>query len=143
MCVCACARGRTVQVGFLWVFVLILAASISEQNLPLFGHGLGGCLTHCTLPTYISVVIAVIYKHTVTLVSGRVHRDGVTLSGAAADDSQSQDASRRFLAQNFTAHTLCCLVCGLEYTHTHQKKNKYWYTVQTSIAQSPIWKMFA
>lgn len=59
---------RTVHVGFLWVFVLlILAASISKQNLPLFGHSLRGRLAHCALPTYFSVIITVIYTtHTIT-----------------------------------------------------------------------------
>lgn len=66
-CIKVCCVLHTVHVGLLLIFVfLILAASISQQDLSLFGHGLWGRLTHCTLSTHFPVVIAVIYTRTHT-----------------------------------------------------------------------------
>lgn len=55
------AEWRTVHVGLLLVFLLlVLAASVPQQDLPLFGHSLGGCLAHRTLPTDFSIIVAVV-----------------------------------------------------------------------------------
>lgn len=58
------AEARTIHVGLLLVFLLlVLAASVPQQDLPLFGHGLGGRLAHRALPTYFSLIVAVVCTH--------------------------------------------------------------------------------
>lgn len=65
---------HTVHIGFLLVFVLlILTASVTQQDLPLFGHCLGGRLAHCTLSTHFPVIITVIYVKKCTLHNDSQH----------------------------------------------------------------------
>lgn len=54
--------GLTVHIGVLvFIFILILAPSVPEQDLSLFGRGLGGGLSHLPgLPAHLLILIALI-----------------------------------------------------------------------------------
>lgn len=69
------AAVRTVVVGLLLVFVLlVLAAAVAQQDLPLFGHGFGGRLAHGALSTHFLLVVAVICANGTRRVTGGIQQ---------------------------------------------------------------------